>query len=125
MFPVDHIRKICKLRDTNLAEVERNTGIANGTIAKWENSPRSPQFDHLLKISRYLNCSIEELYLGEIKNPVTESDREEYYSDSDDRHEYINGIFDQLNFENQIRAANGLLSLLHRQQDLDETLESD
>lgn len=125
MFPVDNIRKICKIRNTNLAEVERNTGIGNGTIAKWETSPRSPQFDYLQKISQYLNCTIEELYIGEIKNPITQGDRADYDSDYNDRHEYINGIFDRLTFENQIRAANALQSILRDQIARDELLESD
>ena len=58
MFPVNNIRKICKIRDTTIAEVERDTKISNGTIAKWEDSPRSPQFDYLKNHNTLFSLSL-------------------------------------------------------------------
>lgn len=43
----------------------------------------------------------------------------------EERHEYINSIFDQLSFEYQVRAANELQSLLQEQLARDGLKESD
>lgn len=119
MFPVNNIRKICKLRNTSLAEIERDTGIGNGTIARWETSPRSPQFDHLQKISERLDCTLEELYSGELKEDnkktATKSDGNQN-SSNDELSNYANSLFNQLTTEKKIRLINLMQSELQNQE---------
>lgn len=73
-FPVDNIRSLCKLRGTTLAEMERNLKIGNGSIAKWENSPKSPPYDRLKMIADYLDVSISDLAGEQTKKPTQEGE---------------------------------------------------
>lgn len=46
---VDRIKALCKLRGTTIKAVERDCGLGNGTIAKWDHS--SPSYDKLLAVA--------------------------------------------------------------------------
>jgi len=60
-FPVNNIRRACKLAETTIAELERELGIGNGVIAKWEKAKKQPPYDRLSQIASKFGMTVEEL----------------------------------------------------------------
>lgn len=60
-FPVDNIRAACAVKNTTLKQLEKDLGIGNGVIAKWEKSKSSPPYDRIVAIAEHLGVSISEL----------------------------------------------------------------
>ena len=54
-----NIRKLCKDRQTTVAQIEREIGLSNGTISKWASS--SPTVNNLKAVADYLGVSMDEL----------------------------------------------------------------
>ena len=65
MSLVERIRSIAELRELTLAKIERDLGLGNGTIRKWDNN--APSVDKVQKVGEYLNVSIDYL-LGRTDN---------------------------------------------------------
>ena len=142
MFPVENIRQIAKSRGTSIAEIERETGIGNGTIGKWENSPRSPQFEHLRLIAKYLCCTIDDLYEGEVrqvpqilelnhhveaKKAMIEQQMQQYPDLLTQKEKELLSYFHMLNEKGQNQAISQLLALTYvpdYQQDTDSAADS-
>jgi transcriptional regulator with XRE-family HTH domain len=59
---LERIKALCVERGISIAELERATGIGNGTIARWGQS--SPRVDKLLAVADYFGCPVGYL-LGE------------------------------------------------------------
>lgn len=53
------IRQLCTERKTNISKVERECGLANATIRRWETS--SPNADSLIKVADYFGVSVDYL----------------------------------------------------------------
>lgn len=53
------IRQLCSDYKTNISKVERECGLANATIRRWENS--SPSVDNLAKVADYFGVSVDYL----------------------------------------------------------------
>lgn len=69
------VQRLAKERKLTIAEIERNTGIANGTIGKWDK--QNPSVETLQKLSDYFNVSADYL-LGRTDNPkVNNGDSED------------------------------------------------
>ena len=67
MTLVERIKKLAKEHGTNLANLERELGISNGVIRRWDNA--SPTCDKILRIADYFSVSVDELLRGKtIKN---------------------------------------------------------
>jgi Helix-turn-helix. len=64
---LENIQFLCKERDISIPRLEKELGLGNGAIYKWEKS--SPSIDKLQKVAEYFNVSIDYL-LGktEIRN---------------------------------------------------------
>lgn len=60
-FPVDNIRSACAKRKTSLKQLEKDLGIGNGVIAKWEKAKGSPPYDRIVAIAEHLNVSVSYL----------------------------------------------------------------
>lgn len=58
-----NIRKLCKDRQTTVAQIEREIGLSNGTISKWASS--SPTVNNLKAVADYLGVSVDELLAEE------------------------------------------------------------
>lgn len=69
MSLVDKIKSLCKEKKITVAELERNTGISNGQIRKWDNS--TPGVDKLKLVADYFDVSVDYL-LGR-------TDKKRYY----------------------------------------------
>lgn len=54
---VEKIEILCKKRKINISKLEKECGIGNGTIARWEKS--YPRTDNLKKVADYFGVSIE------------------------------------------------------------------
>lgn len=62
MSVVDRIEAVIKEKGLNFKRVERECGLGNGTIKRWET--QSPRLDKLAKVSEYLKVSLDYLVYG-------------------------------------------------------------
>ena len=115
MNSVESVKAICKERKIPISKLEKDLGFANGYISQLKKGVFPS--DRLRMIAEYLGVDPWYLEAGseeipEIKKPAAKSDGK---SADDDRHEYVNRLFDQLTFENQVLAADFLKKLLQSQ----------
>lgn len=57
----DKVKKLAENIGLNISALEKKAGIANGTIAGWDNAKRGPYAESLKKVADVLNVKIEEL----------------------------------------------------------------
>ena len=55
----DKIKEICKAKGVSVAQVERDAGLSNGAISKWNDV--SPTVSNLQAVAKVLNCSVDDL----------------------------------------------------------------
>lgn len=69
------IEQAIKEKGTNFKRVERECGLGNGTIKRWEE--QSPRLDKLVLVSEYLQVSLDYLVFGRsCSETSTNSDRD-------------------------------------------------
>ena len=56
---IDKVKALCAERKTNITKVERECGLANATIRRWENA--SPTAENLSKVADYFGVSVDYL----------------------------------------------------------------
>lgn len=61
---VETIRELCKKKGTNFSKLEKENGISNGQVARWDN--QNPKVNSISKIADYFNVSIEYLIGKEV-----------------------------------------------------------
>ncbi len=54
---VENIKRLCSERGMTLASLEREVGIGNGVIARWESG--SPRVDTLQKVADYFGVTVD------------------------------------------------------------------
>ena len=54
-----NITKRCKESGVSIAKLERETGIGNGTISRWNAS--SPTVENVQKVADFFGCTVDEL----------------------------------------------------------------
>lgn len=59
---LENIMWLCSKKPVSIAKLERETGIANGTIRKWDKS--SPSVDNVRKVAGYFGVTVDELING-------------------------------------------------------------
>lgn len=59
MTLISRIKQLAQSRQLTLAQLERNVGISNGQIRRWDTS--SPKVENLLKIADYFSVSLDYL----------------------------------------------------------------
>lgn len=57
----ENIKRMCFENGTNICNLEKSCGIANGTISKWRKGSASPRFGTMMKIANYFGVSMDEL----------------------------------------------------------------
>lgn len=72
MSIITQINSLCKEKNTNFAEVERNTGISNGQIRRWNIS--SPKIENIQKVADYFQVSTDFL-LGRTENKYIDTEQ--------------------------------------------------
>ena len=55
----DKIKEICKAKGVSVAQVERDAGLSNGAISKWNDV--SPTVANLRAVAKVLSCSVDNL----------------------------------------------------------------
>lgn len=58
---VKNIKSFAQIRGTSIKQIEKDLGLGNGMIGKWEDSKKSPPFETIEVIADYLGASILEL----------------------------------------------------------------
>lgn len=58
----NRIKELAIENGYNIASLEKEAGLANGSIRRWDSS--SPSGEKLLKIANILNCSVDYLLTG-------------------------------------------------------------
>lgn len=54
-----NIRHLCSKKPVSIAKLERETGIGNGTISRWDTS--SPSIENVQKVAEYFGVTVDEL----------------------------------------------------------------
>ena len=54
-----NIARLCDQKGISIARLERETGISNGTVGRWNTS--SPSVDNVRKVADYFGVTIDEL----------------------------------------------------------------
>lgn len=54
---LEKIRKLCSQKGITISELEKECGIGNATISRWDKS--FPRMDTLIKVAKYFEVSIE------------------------------------------------------------------
>lgn len=55
----DKIKEICKEKGTSVTQVEKDAGLGNGTISKWNDC--SPTVDKLMAVAKVLKIKVDKL----------------------------------------------------------------
>lgn len=77
MTLVQKIRYLCAKRKINLATLEREIGLANSTIRRWDE--RVPSVDRVSKVADYFHVSVDYL-LGKTDDPTPADEKRPYYA---------------------------------------------
>lgn len=56
---LENIRRLCSKKPISIAKLERETGISNGTISRWDAS--SPTIDNVRKVADFFGVSVDDL----------------------------------------------------------------
>ena len=59
-----NIRRLCNKKPVSIAKLERETGIGNGTISRWNTS--SPSIENVQKVAEYFGVSVDDLLSRDI-----------------------------------------------------------
>ena len=54
-----NIRLLCSKKPVSIAKLERETGIGNGTISRWDTS--SPSVENVQKVAEYFGVTVDVL----------------------------------------------------------------
>lgn len=57
----DNIVEICAKKDLTIRALEVKTGLANGTIRKWNSPDANPQLNNLTAVANVLGVSVNRL----------------------------------------------------------------
>lgn len=53
------VKDLCVMKNISITDLEKNLGMGNGTVCKWETS--SPSSEKLIKVADYFNVSVDYL----------------------------------------------------------------
>ena len=54
---LENIRRLCSKKPVSIAKLERETGISNGTISRWDTS--SPTVENVQKVADYFDVTVD------------------------------------------------------------------
>lgn len=69
---LENISELCKSRRITFAELERSTGLGNGTVRRW--NEMNPRVDKLKLVADFFGVTIDSL-LQDAEQDETESER--------------------------------------------------
>lgn len=62
---LEKINELCREKGISIAALERELGIGNGTIRRWD--VVSPRFDKLLAVADYFKVTVDDLVRQEVR----------------------------------------------------------
>jgi transcriptional regulator with XRE-family HTH domain len=71
MSLVERLEAAAKEKGSNFKRIEQECGLGNGTIKRWEK--QSPRLDKLMKVSEYLQLSLDYIVYGKKENRRSET----------------------------------------------------
>lgn len=57
----DNVERLCKEQHITIAALEKQAGLANGTVRKWDSLQKSPLADHIKRVANVLGVSMEDI----------------------------------------------------------------
>jgi transcriptional regulator with XRE-family HTH domain len=76
MSIIDRLQALVKERGMTFKQLEREVGLGNGTIRRWEE--QSPRVDKLTKVADFLQVSLDYLVYGRDVLELSEGRKEEF-----------------------------------------------
>lgn len=58
---VEKIKELCKIKKISISKLEKQAGLGNGTIGKWEKFMRKPKYESLKSIAEVLDVPLSVL----------------------------------------------------------------
>lgn len=93
MTIVERIKQEITKKNTSIKAVEKELGIGNGTISKWDK--QSPRTDKLIMVANYLQVSLDWLVFGKEAEALSEEEQkiiEGYRKASEGRKESVQAL---------------------------------
>lgn len=59
MLIFNNILRLCKENGISIAKLEKECGLGNATIRRWESS--SPNVDSLSRVANFFGCTVDDL----------------------------------------------------------------
>ena len=56
---LENIKRLCAARGITIAELERNAGVGNGVVARWDSM--NPRTDRLKAVADYFGVRVDDL----------------------------------------------------------------
>lgn len=139
---MENLKRIRKARGLTQEELGNIVGVSKSSISQYESGNKTPSFEIALKLAEALDCESADLVSArdiianikqkiatinnvEEENKKTPSQPVTVDSATKNRHDYVNSLFDQLTFENQIDSINFLKMKLQSQSVPGDQKESD
>ena len=79
MTTLDIVCMLCQRNNITIAQLERETGLSHGSIAKMRTS--TPKADRLQEIADYFGVSVEYLLTGKDSEKISNSGKSYYFDD--------------------------------------------
>ena len=85
----ERLQSLCRKKGTSVSSMLNELGLSTGSTGNWKKG-QLPKGDILVKISQYLDTSIDYIVLGEFKNDLTPEECRliELYRNTPDRAKY-------------------------------------
>ena len=85
----ERLQSLCKQKGTSVSNMLSELGLSTGSTGNWKKG-QLPKGDILVKISEYLDTSIDFIVLGTFKTDLTEEERHiiELYRNTPERAKY-------------------------------------
>lgn len=96
---VNNIRTLAATRGTNIATIERELGIGNGTIGKWAKAAKSPPYETLYKIATHFGVTVAELTGEAGENGIKKSPSTDHSAEADELRAKIISSLDGLSLD--------------------------
>ena len=61
MADISKLNELIKIHKTNKSKVEKECGLANGVIGKWEKGIANPSIDAVIMLAKHFNISTDYL----------------------------------------------------------------
>ena len=85
----ERLQQLCKEKGTSVSNMLKELGLSTGSTGNWKKG-QLPKGDILVKISEYLDTSIDFIILGEFKSDLSKDEQHlvELYRNTPDRAKY-------------------------------------